>query len=343
MLLVMLVSALVLTGCGTKSEEKVVEDLRAKLNQSESYRSHATMNIQSGEAEHQYDIEVWYQPPHYYRVALKNTGKDVSQIILRNDEGVFVLTPQSDKFFRFQSSWPDAHGQPYLYKTLMQNIVEDDGRQFEAVEDGYVFDVTADYKQNQALKQQRIQLNKKYEPEQMALLDADGKPLVEVTFDEFRTDVNFDSDAFDKDRNMTDWGEGAAAAAATPDEENDEAEGDAQTDQIGTWVPEWQPEGSELASEHKVATPGGEGILLRYEGEVPFTLLQQPTKSAVPVMANAVGEPVQLRDTVGVLLEQGDQKQLNWTLDGVDFQLTGALANEEMMKLADSLHKHSAK
>ena len=31
--------------------------------------------------------------------------KDQSQIILRNEEGVFVLTPALNKSFRFQSDW----------------------------------------------------------------------------------------------------------------------------------------------------------------------------------------------------------------------------------------------
>lgn len=332
---VALVLVVVLAGCGTKSEGDVVEDLRAQSN-SESYSSHATMHIQSGQEQHQYDIEVWYQPPHYYRVALKNKEHDVTQIILRNDEGVFVLTPGDNKHFRFQSNWPDAHGQPYLYQTLVQSIVEDDERGFETMDDSYIFDVTANYKQNQALKRQRIQLNKNYEPEQMALLDADGKPLVEVTFDKFESGVKFDSDAFDMKRNMEDWGEEAATAMANPGSEAKEQE-------VGTLTPAYLPEGTQLQSEHQVAGQSGEGVLFRYGGEKPFTLLQQPSGNAIPAMAGAVGEPVHLSYTVGVLLEQGDQKQLNWSYNGIDFQLKGALTNEELRQVAESIYDQSSK
>jgi len=48
---------IVLVGCGMKSEEDIVEDLRAQSNEN-SYRSHATMSVQSGSEQHQYDIEV---------------------------------------------------------------------------------------------------------------------------------------------------------------------------------------------------------------------------------------------------------------------------------------------
>lgn len=334
---ILIVLGVTLAGCGMKKESDVVEDLNVKSSDSDSYRSHAMMSIVSGEEEHQYDVEVWYQPPHYYRVELKNTGEDVTQIILRNDEGVFVLTPEDNKHFRFQSDWPDAHGQPYLYQTLLQSIVEDDQREFETMEDSYIFDVTANYKQNQALKRQRIQLNKSYEPEKMALLDADGTSLVEVTFDKFESGVHFDDDAFDMGRNMEDWGEATAANLVNPERaEEEDREQEALT-------PGWLPEGTKPQSEHKVTALNGEGTLYKYSGEKPFTLWQQPTRAAVPAMAGVVGEPVHLSYAVGVLLEKGDQKQLSWSYDGKDFQLTGPLTNEELTKIAESLYGQSGK
>lgn len=338
MLAIVFVLMASLTACGTKSEADVVEDLRVKSNEGESYRSHATMHIQSGPEQQQYEVEVWYQPPHYYRVALKNTGQNVTQVILRNDEGVFVLTPEDNKHFRFQSDWPDAHGQPYLYQTLVESVIDDESRQFEATDDGYSFDVTANYKQNQALKRQRIQLDKDYTPQQMAVLDADDQPLVEVTFDQFETDVTFDEDAFDVERNMEEWGEDAALAMV--ETESADNEGDVA---INTFAPGWIPEGSELMGEHPFSGTHGEGVLLRYSGEKPFTLLQQPTGSAIPAMAGAVGEPVHLSYTVGVLIEEGDQKQLNWSYHGIDFQLKGALTNEELVQVAESIPDQSTK
>lgn len=336
---IVLLLTVALVGCGMKSEADVVEDLSVKSKEGDSYRTHATMYIQSGQQKQEYDVEVWYQAPHYYRVALNNKAQDVSQIILRNDEGVFVLTPKDNKHFRFQSNWPDAHGQPYLYQTLVQSIVEDDSRKFETTEDSYVFDVAANYKQNQALKRQQIQLNKNYEPQRMSLLDADGETLVEVTFDKFESKVKFDSDAFDMERNMEDWGEETATTMSNL-ETQDHASND---DQVGVLTPNWLPEGTELVSEHKVAGLNGEGTMFKYGGEKPFTLLQQPVSNAVPAMAGSVGEPVHLDFTVAVLLEQGDQKQLNWSYDGKDFQLRGALTNEELTKIAESLYGQSEK
>ena len=51
--------------------------------------------------------------------------KDQSQIILRNEEGVFVLTPALNKSFRFQSDWPQNSSQAYLYESLVRDILQD--------------------------------------------------------------------------------------------------------------------------------------------------------------------------------------------------------------------------
>src|SRR5690625_5969794 len=50
-----------------------------------------------------------------YRVALTNPEDEKgSQVILKNEDGVFVLTPALDKSFKFQTDWPENSSQPYL-------------------------------------------------------------------------------------------------------------------------------------------------------------------------------------------------------------------------------------
>ncbi|CAM5216514.1 hypothetical protein UACE39S_05981 [Ureibacillus acetophenoni] len=37
-----------------------------------------------------YDVNVWYTKPDFYRVKVTQQGEDVTQMIVRNKEGVFV-------------------------------------------------------------------------------------------------------------------------------------------------------------------------------------------------------------------------------------------------------------
>src|SRR5690606_17281840 len=113
---------------------------------------------------------------HYYRVNLKNTEKDQSQMILRNDEGVFVLTPALNKSFRFQSEWPENSSQAYLFESLVNDIKADPEAKFTATKDQYVFETKTNYKNNKMLPIQEITLNKKdLSPVMVKVMDPDRK------------------------------------------------------------------------------------------------------------------------------------------------------------------------
>ncbi|WP_307720006.1 outer membrane lipoprotein carrier protein LolA [Paenibacillus koleovorans] len=183
----------------------MVNDLDHVVSKLDSYQGTGKMVLQTGQQPQKYDVEVWYQKPHYYRISLTNESKDVTQIVLRNDEGVFVLTPHLNKMFRFQSDWPENSGQVYLYQSLVQSIVTDTERQFNAEKDTYVFDVAANY-QNGLLARQKIWLNKKsLAPQKVQVSDERNNIMVEVDFTAFEFGKKFEKDSFDMQRNMTSW------------------------------------------------------------------------------------------------------------------------------------------
>ncbi|RXZ79817.1 DUF4367 domain-containing protein [Paenibacillaceae bacterium] len=191
-----------ITGCGTKDADSVVKDLNKIASNVASYKGNGTMTLYTGQQPIEYKVEVWYEKPQHYRIALTNEEKDITQIVLRNDDGVFVLTPRLNKSFRFQSDWPDNQGQVYLYQTLVQSIVKDNSRQFVTENDAYVFDVMAEY-QNGSFARQKIWLNKNdYAPLHVQVSDSNAAVMVEVKFDNFEFDAKFDGDAFNMERNM---------------------------------------------------------------------------------------------------------------------------------------------
>ncbi|CAK4824575.1 unnamed protein product [Aphanomyces euteiches] len=195
---------MVLAGCGKKDAGSVVNDLDQLVGKMDSYQASGTMTLQTGQEPQDYQVEVWYKSKNYYRISLVNEKKDISQIVLRNDEGVFVLTPHLNKSFRFKSDWPENQGQVYLYQSLVQSIVADKARQFTVDNGAYVFDVTANYQNASNLARQRIWLNKKnYAPQHVEVSDANANIKVIVDFKQFVFGKKFDKDSFDMKRNMT--------------------------------------------------------------------------------------------------------------------------------------------
>ncbi|MFD1427092.1 outer membrane lipoprotein-sorting protein [Kroppenstedtia sanguinis] len=335
-IVVVMVVAAALSGCGEKSPDQIVKDLSKMTDKMEGYKSHGQMVIHSGTAPQKYDVEVWYKKPHFYRVSLKNTKKDVTQILLRNDEGVFVLTPHLEKSFRFQSDWPEnGGGQVYLYQSLLKSIVDDSSRKITSNEKEYQFDVQANYSQNKSMNRQRIRMDRDYHPKKVEVLNEEDQVLVEITFDKFDEGASFDKNAFDMERNMTGYAGRTVPTLAKKEKKGKEKE-------VNAVAPAWIPEGCRLADETTVETPEGKRVIMRYKGKKPFTLTQKRPE-AVDASLQAYGKPLDLGETMGVFLDMDGKRHLSWTYEGVDFELLGELTESQMAQIARSVFEQKDK
>ncbi|WP_036648432.1 LolA family protein [Paenibacillus pini] len=351
----------VLAGCGKKDATAVVKDLNdvADTLQSKqgSYKGSGTMTLYTGEKPQDYQVEVWYQNPSYYRISLANAQKDVKQIVLRNDEGVFVLTPSLNKSFRFQSDWPDNQGQVYLYQTLVRGILSDNTRQFVNDKDSYVFDVAANY-HSPSLVRQKIWLNKdNYAPKQVQVSDSEAHVVVEVKFTQFDFDAKFDKDSFDMKRNMSAMNDSSIGTVAQVDENgnlidvdgmatgDDDSTDTPVTKELGDFgliIPDYVPAGVKVKDTNKLENSSNHTALLRYDGTYQYTIMEsRPLDRAVSLTSGTV---VDLGFTAGLLT--GDEQQtLTWMNDqGVEFRITSAnLPVSEMSQIAASLEAQSGK
>jgi outer membrane lipoprotein-sorting protein len=321
--------ALVLAACGGQGEEDVVGNLSAKLEGLNAYKADANLILQTGEEAQEYEVEVWHQKPHFYRIGLTNKAREISQIILRNDDGVFVLTPHLNKSFRFQSGWPDNHSQIYLYESLVRDILEDSNRKFSTEGDQYVFETAANY-QNKTLVQQKIWLSKDLKPIKVQGMDSDFKVMVEVHFSNIDFDFDFEEDAFDMQRNM----QGAllnSMPVMTSEQEKNQGS-------FGTYYPSYLPTNVELVEEEEIVVNELPRVVLRYTGEFTYNIIQERPQAKMVHMP--VGKPVDLGFTVAVMGEHS----LSWTYEGVDFMLNSTdLPEDEMVAIALSITGQAAK
>ncbi|WP_342554700.1 DUF4367 domain-containing protein [Paenibacillus sp. FSL R7-0652] len=319
MLAMVLVLSALLAACGKKDAAAVVKDLNEVVGEMESYQGAGVMTLHTGETPQHYKVEVWHQKPSYYRIALTNAKKDVTQIVLRNDEGVFVLTPSQNKSFRFQSDWPDNQGQVYLYETLIRSITGDTTRQFADEKESYVFDVAANYNTH-ALVRQKIWLNKSdYAPKQVEVSDSNANVVVDVKFDSFKFGADFGKDAFDMQRNMTaaaeEGNKAGTDAGAAPAEKTDDAgeQSSANTpNAAGTdgAVSDGQSGVSEGAQQQGTeGTSGSEGAAGEPGSEEPTSAEPKESGSFGVIQPTYAPEGVKLKDDQ-ILEEAGDYSVL---------------------------------
>ncbi|MGD6834343.1 LolA family protein [Sutcliffiella halmapala] len=332
LLMVGIVSILVLAGCGTKSKEDVTAALGKKVEEMKSYESNAKMTLQTGAEPQVYEVQIGHKKPGYYRVNLKNAQKDQSQIILRNDEGVFVLTPALNKSFRFHSEWPQNSSQAYLFESLVNDIKSDPEATFTATEEHYVFVTKTNYQNNKLLPTQEITINKSnMTPVSVKVMDPDKKPLVLVEFSDFKFDASFDEDAFDVKKNMA----GAQVGLPTSGQVNEE------NAPFNVLMPSDVPAGSEVKEQKEIATDDGKRVVTTFSGDKTFTLVQEKARySEVSTSSFVSGEPVDLGFTVGALTENS----LTWNYQGMDFTLASQdLSQEELLMVARSVQGAAVK
>jgi outer membrane lipoprotein-sorting protein len=332
-LALLLVFTLLLSGCfGQKTPEDVVGDLSSALDKMAGYKSTAVLTVQTGSTPQEYDVVVWYEKPTNYRVALTSKQRGITQIILRNDEGVFVLTPHLNKSFRFQSGWPENNGPLYLYETLARSIIDDAERQLKMDEKQYVFEVKANYSGNRSLTKQKIWMTEDFKPTRAELMDSNLNTLVKIEFTDFVFNPPFDKDAFDKDRNMN-----TSSLSVIPTLAQAGGQTKQPSDPFGVIEPTYLPQGVQQVGIEPVKRNGQQVVVLEYKGAYNYRLLEsRPTEATVTYEQ---GMPVDLGYTIGVLTQTSDnQRSLTWELDGVEFTLMGDLPEEEMVNVAKSTY-----
>lgn len=81
---------LLLTGCGKYTDKEIIKDLTKKIDNSKGYYLEGEMEIINNEDLFKYQVKVSYQDPELFRVSLRNIANEHEQIILKNEEGVYV-------------------------------------------------------------------------------------------------------------------------------------------------------------------------------------------------------------------------------------------------------------
>ena len=94
-LLILLLGCFFVTGCGKNSESDVLDSLDKEISNSKGYIMTATLEVLNNDDIYNYEVESAYKKDDYYKITLINTSNNHEQIILRNDDGVYVQTHES--------------------------------------------------------------------------------------------------------------------------------------------------------------------------------------------------------------------------------------------------------
>ena len=329
LLLIVAVAALFgLSGCREMSEADVIGRLSSNLDESTSYLATGVMEVESEGQIHTYFVEIGFAQPHYYRVTMRNEATGNEQVILKNDEGVFVLTPALNKQFKFQSEWPETSSQVYLYQSLLTDILNAETTVFEVCEetDAYVFTIGAEYHANNELAEQVIQFERKnLVPTLIEVRDAEGVVRLSMQFSSFEWNHEMNDTFFVAESIMElaqeVMGEGAVTSVANVEE--------------ALLYPTYVPEGADLVDKTTIATNDGERVIMTFSGDHEFTIIQESARVREVFAPEIItGEPVMVNGTVAAITDN----TLTWQRGGVEFFLvSNTLDRNELVTVAASI------
>ena len=352
---------LFITGCGKESEEDLIAKFEKNVENSKSYTLKGNMEILSNEETFTYSIEANYLKDDYYKVTLVNQTNNHEQIILKNTDGVYVVTRALNKSFKFQSEWPSNSSQSYILSSLLNDIKNDENVTLEEQDNNYVVTTTVNYPNNSSLTYQKIYFDKDMNVEKVEVYDDKDIINIKVVFssidlksglseDDFLLEDLIDMNAQNEENGNTDSEENNGET-----EENTTTEDNAQTnstEQNNTCesedcdtkssnildsiiYPLYIPSETYLSNSEEIDTDEGNRMILTFAGDKNFVLIEEVATVAsefeiIPVY----GDPIMLSDTIAAK----SANSMYWTSDNVSYYLTSNdLSTEEMITIAESL------
>lgn len=256
----------------------------------------------------------------YYKVELYDKSLNQSQVIVRNDKGVFVLTPSLNQAFQFQSEWPNNSPKPYIYQSLLSFFKDN---KYEKVKDGYIVNGKMNYENDERIQSQEIKFNKDLDPVYVHVYDGDGTEVIKVTVDSFKTNQKVSKNIFSQETIMKESKNQYKSAAAS--------------------LPLYPVAlmGSTLEHEKVSTIDDTTNHILKFTGDKAFTIIESSVSSKNPMnVVKVEGEMIDLVD--GFAYQQDNQ--MTYVSSGVVCSLySNDLTKEEMLSVLSSMQAANVK
>ena len=186
-----------LTSCDKEDSKDYKKELIQYTSNLTKYSLEAQMKVVKTEGDIAFNVAVDYLEPNYYKVRLQNKSNNNVQVIVKNNDGVFVITPALNKQFQFNSDWPLNSSHAYLIQSIVKDIINDPLSSFTTSEDSYTITSNVDTKTNAKLKTQKTTFDKKtHKPISNVIYDANQTPIITVDFNTFKDNPNLKSSDF---------------------------------------------------------------------------------------------------------------------------------------------------
>ena len=274
---------MLLAGCGKNSKENILKQWSKKVDSYDNYLMEGTLKIYRNEDLYTYKLESSYMKEDYYRVSLTNKTNNHEQIIIRNKNGVYVVTPSLNKSFKFQSEWPYNNSQIYLLQPIISDLENDSKLSFEEKNKTYIFSSKVNYINDKNLIKQKVYLSKDLILKKVEVIDDNNNTIMLLKVNKFKTNNNFDNNYFKVVDNYSNnnkqidnnTNKEEKSNIKKEDIENNKEENKTKKTSVNDEIlyPMYVPVNTYLNTQDVMKLDNGSRTILTFSGNRPFTLI----------------------------------------------------------------------
>ena len=309
-----LLLSLLVVGCSSKND--ITSIIKKKIERANSYYAEGLLEIVNNENIYKYDIDISYKKSDNFRVKLINKTNEHEQIILKNETGVYVLTPSLKKSFKFQSEWPYNNSQSYLLQNIVEDINNDKDKKIEKKKNEYVITTKVDYPNNKELTHQKIYVDLNGKIKKVEVLNKKDILKMKMTYNKIEYGKKYADDYFKLATNM-----------------KDDKTSNTLSKIEDALYPMYMPKNTYLSNEETVSLNQGERIILTFEGEQPFTLIEE-TATTNNELEQVYGDIALLTDVFGYI----NDGMASWISNGIEYYaISETMKQDELLKVVNSI------
>ncbi|MFV0392933.1 MAG: LolA family protein [Coprobacillaceae bacterium] len=306
-----------------KLKSNSLDSTKDKAKEYDKYVMTCHMEMLENDELKSYLVNVSYlekDDKQFYKVELYDKSLNQSQVILKNEEGVFVLTPTLNQVFKFQSDWPDNSPKPYIYNSLLDML---DTGDVEKTNDGYIVKGDITYPNDNRVTSQEIEFTKALVPLRVIVYDKDETEIIKVEISEFDSEASLETANFDQQKVLE--------------------ESTSQYTNVASSLPLYPVAlmGSSLESETVSTIDDTENHILKFTGEKNFTIIESVVSTSDIVSEEFInGEVIELVDGIAFYKDN----ELTMIQSGIVCKVYSSdLSKDEMVNVVSSMQSASIK
>ncbi len=167
------------------------------LKKVKSYQVEASMEIRRGEELRTYDLNIYClkDDVDYYKVSMFDKELNQEQIILRNKDGVFVITPSLNQIYQFEGDWPKNSPKPYMLETIY-DVLQQKDNEIQEKKQMYLVKAKVHYPNDKNYRYQTMYFDEKSNLKSLDISDEQNQSQVKIVFHRIQYDNKLSKDLF---------------------------------------------------------------------------------------------------------------------------------------------------